>query len=83
MVYYEDLDPKMIITFYDDIYRREGYHGKTYSEWVEMIKVNGITQPVEVQFDGEKYKCIDGHMRVMVARDLGIEKIPAVVLVAR
>lgn len=83
MVNYEKLDPRIIITFYDEKYRIEGYHGLSYNQWMEMIKTEGIKVPVEVQFDGKEYKCIDGNMRVMIARDLNISKIPAVVLDVR
>jgi len=83
MVYYTELDPKQIITFYDEKYRREGYHGKSYDEWMEDIKTKGVMVPVEIQFDGKEYKCIDGNMRVMISRDLGFDKIPCVILEVR
>lgn len=56
---------------------------KNFEELLESIKEDGIRTPITVRVDPDddmKYEIISGHRRTEAARELGIEKIPAVVL---
>ena len=49
---------------------------KQYSILVESIRKNGITEPIKyVEYKGTKY-VVDGHHRLRVAKQLGLDKIP-------
>jgi ParB family transcriptional regulator, chromosome partitioning protein len=45
----------------------------------KSIKENGILQPVTVRKNGSKYELIDGHRRVLAAKELGLLKVPAII----
>lgn len=46
----------------------------------ESIELHGFVDPVTVRPHGRGYEIIDGEHRVRVARELGLERVPAVVL---
>ncbi len=49
---------------------------KQYSNLVESIRKNGITEPIKyVEYKGTKY-VVDGHHRLRAAKQLGLDKIP-------
>ena len=48
---------------------------KQYSNLVESIRKNGITEPIKyVEYKGTKY-VVDGHHRLRAAKQLGLDKI--------
>jgi len=54
------------------------YHYDRYSdELMESIQKNGILMPVWIMNNG-KLLVIDGHRRLMVAKDLGFKNVPAI-----
>lgn len=46
----------------------------------ESIEVNGILQPLNVVKAGSRYRIIAGHRRFKAAKELELEKVPAIVL---
>lgn len=56
------------------------YSDEDYQELKESIRINGIYEPILVrEIEDNKYEIINGHNRVKCARELGIEKITAIV----
>ena len=56
---------------------------ENFEDLIESIKEDGVRTPVTVRVDPDddmKYEIISGHRRTAAAKELGIEKIPAVVL---
>ncbi len=49
---------------------------KKYSNFLESVRKNGITEPIKyVEFKGTKY-VVDGHHRLQAAKDLNLKNIP-------
>lgn len=50
---------------------------KEFERFVELVKKNGVTEPIKyVEFQGIKY-IVDGHHRAAAARKLGLTTVPA------
>ena len=49
---------------------------KKYSNFLDSVRKNGITEPIKyVEFKGTKF-VVDGHHRLQAAKDLNIKSIP-------
>lgn len=56
------------------------YSDEDYQELKESIKVNGIYEPILVrEIEDNKYEIINGHNRVKCAKELGIQKVTAII----
>ena len=59
---------------------RETINEESFKELVESIKDHGVLQPILLRRDGDSYEIIAGERRFKACKELGKEKIPAVVL---
>ncbi len=63
----------------NDYQPRKRFEAASLSELKDSIREKGILQPILVRRRGEKYQLIAGERRLIAARELGLEKIPALV----
>ena len=49
---------------------------KQYGNLMNSIRKNGMTEPIKyIEYKGSKY-VVDGHHRLMIAKQLGMVKVP-------
>jgi len=51
----------------------------SYSELTEEIKINGITEPLELWVYRDRALLVEGNHRLAIAIDLGIEDLPVTI----
>lgn len=72
-LYTEDLIP-----FHNQA--RKDFSDKELEELSASIKEHGIRQPLTVLKNGEKYEVVSGERRLRAAKNIGLEKVPCIIL---
>jgi ParB family chromosome partitioning protein len=55
------------------------YEGKRFDALVDSVRQNGVIEPIIVRPQGKEYEILSGHNRVRAAREVGLERVPAVI----
>lgn len=58
---------------------REGFDTKKLHELISSIKEKGVIQPILVRQRGDEYELIAGERRLRAAKELGLDKVPALI----